>query len=903
MQEHYENTANATVPQTSTLDDFIQSSGITIPQLTPAQQQDLEEEFSEEEVRMALQDAVEKSASGPSGQSLAFFKLLFFHLPQFFTSALNELVFAPGVLSAPELLWIRNRKVIYIPKKSSPQTPADYRPLSMLEVLYKIPSRILSKRISTVLSSLIGPHQHGFMRQKGIQEPSIIITHLIQDANSTMAPLQLVSFDIEKAFDRVSHSVILQSLRSFHFPEIYTSAIQNYTLSGTAAVEVNGQIGNTINILRGSGQGDPLSSSLFLLASEPINLAIIKTSHEIQYRDRYGNRYPPVLFADDNLCPLSLTSADQLLPILRLYKQYYEVSGLNVNPNISSALCINTLPATQDGLQEIGLLTPTVLRHLGIFLSTTLEETIQETIIHTDSKLLRRRILATTPPTDLLHRALLINTSFIPIYNHVLMALPLSQQQLESLDKEVRTFFWTRNSGGETIQKRKLVAMHRIPAPDNVGGLNVPLLETTAKGFRLNLLQKIFKKTKNPHHFPPTLLPSILSQLLQISGRPSLEEHITGLGTSQWEKTAKALKNKNLLFSQLFTAGSEILKLFEQNEQQWHQSPIFGHSQESIFLFTTFDYYELQAQDITTVSQLLAVNDNNLLTNEIDLNVLHNLPPNLQIKLHHLMTNIIRNRLPLQDKRRDNNSSLHRLLLMDTNSSIKYRQLISRQRGDSISRAPAYSTRVRDQIYVPEENTFSEGYLVLKLSNIPSKTKETAFQILNRTIWTNNKSFKSGLRDSPSCDYCDEIETMEHLIHDCQNYSYLIWHHFGKMITTFLADLADREISRVIFTPKEIIFNKPHPSILRYISDHPTRKAILLLIQEIKRNIIYRRMNIRENQHNIPTSQPRVIAHLLSTIKKLHSLYSYAGLLTFKSVLLNLQKLLSIGQNLLIHDN
>jgi hypothetical protein len=56
-----------------------------------------------------------------------------------------------------------------------------------------------------VLPTIIGPHQHGFMAQKGIQEPSILATHLIQEANYNNKSLQLISFDIEKAFDRVSH--------------------------------------------------------------------------------------------------------------------------------------------------------------------------------------------------------------------------------------------------------------------------------------------------------------------------------------------------------------------------------------------------------------------------------------------------------------------------------------------------------------------------------------------------------------------------------------------------------------------------------------------------------------------------------------------------------------------------
>ncbi len=42
------------------------------------------------------------------------------------------------------------------------------------------------------------------------------------------------------------------------------------------------------------------------------------------------------------------------------------------------------------------------------------------------------------------------------------------------------------------------------------------------------------------------------------------------------------------------------------------------------------------------------------------------------------------------------------------------------------------------------------------------KPKKTAFQILDCTTWTNNKADKSGTRDNPYCNYCGQIETIEH---------------------------------------------------------------------------------------------------------------------------------------------
>jgi hypothetical protein len=122
------------------------------------------------------------------------------------------------------------RKVVYIPKKPQPTSPPDYRPLSMLEVLYKTPSCILARRLNRVLSTIIGPHQHGFMTQKRIQEPLILATHLIQEANYNHKSLQLVSFDIEKAFDRVIHINIIRALRVFGIPQI-TKLWQSYITS------------------------------------------------------------------------------------------------------------------------------------------------------------------------------------------------------------------------------------------------------------------------------------------------------------------------------------------------------------------------------------------------------------------------------------------------------------------------------------------------------------------------------------------------------------------------------------------------------------------------------------------------------------------------------------------------
>jgi hypothetical protein len=50
-----------------------------------------------------------------------------------------------------------------------------------------------------------------------IQEPSLLATHLIQDADCYTSQ---VSFDMEKAFDQVEYHFNIQAFRAFGVPEI-----------------------------------------------------------------------------------------------------------------------------------------------------------------------------------------------------------------------------------------------------------------------------------------------------------------------------------------------------------------------------------------------------------------------------------------------------------------------------------------------------------------------------------------------------------------------------------------------------------------------------------------------------------------------------------------------------------
>ncbi len=186
------------------------------------------------------------------------------------------------------------------------------------------------------------------------------------------------------------------------------------------------------------------------------------------------------------------------------------------------------------------------------------------------------------------------------------------------------------------------------------------------------------------------------------------------------------------------------------------------------------------------------------------------------------------------------------LFALDKNFNQIFKQQQKQKLHKTIQVPPSYTTRQRDGITLPQRAMFINAYKVLYLSLLPSKTKETVFQILNRTIWTQNKALKSGRGPDARCFRCEEIETMEHLLYCCEHYSAIIWDLAGKSLTLSLSHHSGEYIPAVVLTPLEIVFNKLHPSILLHIPDATTRKVLILLLQEIKRDIIYRRAQLQE---------------------------------------------------------
>jgi hypothetical protein len=188
--------------------------------------------------------------------------------------------------------------------------------------------------------------------------------------------------------------------------------------------------------------------------------------------------------------------------------------------------------------------------------------------------------------------------------------------------------------------------------------------------------------------------------------------------------------------------------------------------------------------NIIVVSQLFNTNDLTGMLDRAENDVLAGRLqqyPLLRHKLHLLAAQLRNNNF--LDKTSVGVTTLALLFRKDHNISQKYKKLLRHNCHLAMDAPPAFGTRERDGVFVPERQTFVDAFRVLSLPYMSSKTKEVVFQILNRTIWTNNKSFKSGLSASPQCHRCEDVETMEHLLYLCANYAEKLWTEFGLVLT------------------------------------------------------------------------------------------------------------------------
>ena len=110
-------------------------------------------------------------------------------------------------------------EVVTLYKKGNVEDPSNYRPISLLQALYKLYAALIKNRLADKLEEKIWKTQYGFRKAKSTEQP-LYITRRLQDyAEESNESLVLLFLDWEKAFDKVDQVELIEAINGLNIPE------------------------------------------------------------------------------------------------------------------------------------------------------------------------------------------------------------------------------------------------------------------------------------------------------------------------------------------------------------------------------------------------------------------------------------------------------------------------------------------------------------------------------------------------------------------------------------------------------------------------------------------------------------------------------------------------------------
>ena len=221
-----------------------------------------------------------------------------------------------------ELLFVMLPK----PGSGDKADPNNWRPIAVLDVTYKVFSKMLNNRLKPILDSEQPSEQMGFRSKTGVDHALMVLECVIGQSIEWNVPVWIVSIDLKKAFDRVCYSSLFDALREQEVDESYL-ALLSRLYSGQSG-NVGGQA--SFPICRGVRQGDILSPALFNAALESV-LRRWKTRMGScgLLLDSTHERLTNIRYADDLL--LFGKTFDEAISMFEALSEELARAGLSIN--------------------------------------------------------------------------------------------------------------------------------------------------------------------------------------------------------------------------------------------------------------------------------------------------------------------------------------------------------------------------------------------------------------------------------------------------------------------------------------------------------------------------------------------------------------------------------------------
>lgn len=159
-------------------------------------------------------------------------------------------------------LW-KVAKVVPIPKDGDDSLVSNYRPISILSVFAKVFESIVCPIVQVHFKQIITPYQHGFVTGRSTCTNLTSFTESLVEAIDKQKQVDVIYTDFSKAFDRVSHDILILKLSNYGFGGPLLKWLQSYLCKRLFHVVLGGFCSEHLEINSGVPQGSLLGPILF----------------------------------------------------------------------------------------------------------------------------------------------------------------------------------------------------------------------------------------------------------------------------------------------------------------------------------------------------------------------------------------------------------------------------------------------------------------------------------------------------------------------------------------------------------------------------------------------------------------------------------------------------------------